>query len=392
MKNRRLFFICALLMIILGASDSLRGIFSPLFISEFGFSVTEVGIIVSVSYLGNLTCLLLGGVILDRIGKKKAFVIFILSLALSEAVLLSGRNYALLLIGFFLTLGISTMLNTAINLISNEFSVEKGLMFLNILFFLQGIGTVSSQFILTRYSTSIKAWNITLLSFIMVLLPLSFLFLKTEFSMEKKKKEETIGVHIGRKTYSLLLPALLSLAFYLIAEHGVTNYIMLYGTEYLDKTKETVGTALTLYSSGIMSGRLLLSPLIGKTGRKRMLLMSMALTFLSLFFVFTFDLLNLLFLTGFFCSIIYPTLVNSFKSYVPEKIEARTTTLMISAASLFDISFNALFGAAITSFGYGRSMKVIAASSFISLVFYIILLRTDSFEKTADEEKIGLER
>ncbi len=255
MKNKRLFVICAVLMVILGASDAMRGIFSPLFLSSFGFSVSKVGIIVSISYLGNLVCLLLGGIILDRLLSKKSFVIFVSVLALAELLLLRGSNYALILIGFFLTLGISTLLNTTINLVSGEFSSTKSLMYLNILFFLQGIGTTLSQFVLTKFSSSVKAWDTTLILFALVLLPVAFLFSRTEFKSDKREneeKEESPGK--GKSDIFSIVLIILSLAFYLIAEHAVTNYIMIYGMEYLGFSSSSVGNALTLFSLGIMSG------------------------------------------------------------------------------------------------------------------------------------------
>ena len=163
MRNKGLYAISAILMVILGVSDALRGIFTPLFTSVFGFSMSQVGLIVSASYLGNLICLLFGGMILDRIGRKRAMAAFIAALALSEILLLFGSEYAILLIGFFLALGISTLLNTTINLISDSFSATKSLMLLNALFFLQGIGTSGSQLILSAYSSSIKVWSLCLI-------------------------------------------------------------------------------------------------------------------------------------------------------------------------------------------------------------------------------------
>ena len=110
MKNKKLYFTCALLMILLGTSDALRGIFSPLFLKEFGLSMSQISIIVSASYLGNLVCLLFGGVILDKVGSKKAMVGFIILLICSELLLLLGAKYAFLLLGFFFSLGLCSRL------------------------------------------------------------------------------------------------------------------------------------------------------------------------------------------------------------------------------------------------------------------------------------------
>ena len=106
MRNKGLYAVCALLMVILGTSDALRGIFTPLFTSVYGFSMSQVGVIVSASYLGNLICLLFGGMLLDRMGRKRAMAMFIIALALSEVLLLFGSRYAMLVLGFFLSLGI----------------------------------------------------------------------------------------------------------------------------------------------------------------------------------------------------------------------------------------------------------------------------------------------
>ena len=194
MKNKALYIICALLMVILGLSDALRGIFTPLFTDIFGFSMAQVGIIVSASYLGNLVCLLFGGVILDKIGRKKAMALFVLALAISELILLGGRVYFLLVLGFFLTLGISTLLNTTMNLLSDSFSATKSLMLLNALFFLQGIGTSGSQFILSRFSSSVMVWNGVLIAMAVLLIPLCIAITRihTEGKAEVKKNEEAV--------------------------------------------------------------------------------------------------------------------------------------------------------------------------------------------------------
>ena len=134
MKNKKLYFTCALLMILLGTSDALRGIFSPLFLKEFGLSMSQISIIVSASYLGNLVCLLFGGVILDKVGSKKAMVGFIILLICSELLLLLGAKYAFLLLGFsYITLLSTSSIpipkagrESVIRLIHNKCIADKG--------------------------------------------------------------------------------------------------------------------------------------------------------------------------------------------------------------------------------------------------------------------------
>ena len=275
MRNKGLYIVSAALMVILGVSDALRGIFTPLFTSVFGFSMSQVGVIVSASYLGNLICLLFGGMILDKIGRKKAMALFIIALALSELLLLFGHQYAILLLGFFLALGISTLLNTTINLISDSFSATKSLMLLNALFFLQGIGTSGSQLILSAYSSSVSVWNGVLIAMALLLVPLAIavLRMKESDSIQSGKEEAAAGsthkIEIG-----MIGLIALTLGLYLIAEHGITNYIIMYGTEYIGVSAASAGLSLSLYSAGIMIGRLVLGTVVDRIGAEKMLFIS----------------------------------------------------------------------------------------------------------------------
>lgn len=371
MKNKALYIICALLMVILGLSDALRGIFTPLFTDVFGFSMAQVGIIVSASYLGNLVCLLFGGVILDKIGRKKAMAFFVLALAISELVLLGGRVYFLLVLGFFLTLGISTLLNTTMNLLSDSFSATKSLMLLNALFFLQGIGTSGSQFILSRFSSSVMVWNGVLIAMAVLLIPLCIAItrINTEGKAEVKKSEEASSENNVKKLQLFPIAMItISLGFYLIAEHGLTNYLIKYGTDYLKLTAAAAGLGLSLYSAGIMVGRLVLGQFVDRIGAKRMMLILLVAAFAVTAVVFTTGILQILFLTGLSVSLVYPTTVAMVRKYAPASLGARATTVAVSAASILDVIFNAVFGKAIDTFGYGSSMPVLLAALAIAAV------------------------
>lgn len=371
MRNRALYLVCALLMVLLGISDTLRGVFTPLFTEVYGFSMSQIGLIVSISYLGNLVCLLCGGFILDKIGRKKAIAAFALALALSELLLLGGREYLILAVGFFLALGISTLLNTAINLISDSFSSTRSLMLLNALFFIQGIGTSGSQLILSRFSASTAAWNAVLISIAVLLVPIAIAVsrMKIEAAPESDACHKDKG-HGSIRTMVLVLITL-SLGFYMIAEHGITNYLIMYGTGYLGISAASAGLSLSLFSAGIMTGRLLLGNLADRIGAEKMILASLILSAGLSSLAFGTAFLPLLFLVGFSASIVYPTTVSVIRRYVPDSLGARATTVAVSAASILDIIFNAVFGHAIDVSGYGFSMPVLCIAFGTAAVLMI---------------------
>lgn len=374
MKNKKIYFTCALLMILLGTSDALRGIFSPLFLTEFGLSMSQISIIVSASYLGNLVCLLFGGVILDKVGSKKAMVGFVILLMASELLLLLGAKYAFLLLGFFFSLGLSTLLNTTMIFLSREFSLKNPLFYLNILFFLQGIGTSLSQLVLTKFSSSIAVWNGVIISLAVLLIPIAFILFTSKFSDEKKADSNLNEIKKGRVNKLAIALLALALAFYLIAEHGVTNYIVLYGTQHLALDAGKVGVMLSLFSFGILSGRLILATVSDKIGGAKMVFICLLSASIGYSIVFAFNSLPLLFLCGFAVSIVYPTLTDLSKSFVPSYMSARATTIVVSLASILDIGFNFVFGSVIEAIGYSKSMAILPLALFISTAIMLSLL------------------
>ena len=59
-SSRLTFFAFVVLMVGLGSNDSLRGIFSTIFQEHFSLTTTQLGLIVTASYIGNLVFLLVG--------------------------------------------------------------------------------------------------------------------------------------------------------------------------------------------------------------------------------------------------------------------------------------------------------------------------------------------
>ena len=373
MKNKMLFAISALLMVLLGTSDALRGLFSPLCLKGFGFSESAIGVIVSASYLGNLVFLLFGGSLLDKLGLKKSMIIFIFMMMLSLLLLVFGYIYAILIAGFFLTLGLSTLLNTSINIASDSFSETKSLVYLNILFFMQGIGTSGSQLLLSPFSESQGVWNITLITLALLMIPI--LIILTKSNMKERKEENVESTrNEGKIEYKGLVLLVLALSFYTIAEHGVTNYIISYGIAE-GNTSAVMGRYLALYSLGIMSGRLILGALMAKLGERKMISLSLILGTISFFLIFFCSMLFLTFIAGFVISTLYPTLVALSRNFVPPSYGSRATTRVVSLASVFDIIFNFSFGFMTERFTFQSSMKILPLMMALALIVSIPLLR-----------------
>ena len=267
MKHTRLTFAAfVMLMVGLGSSDSLRGIFSPVFSSHFALSATQLGLIVTVSYIGNLVFLLVGGNVIERFEKKKALLALTGIWMAALAVFAFTDNYYLLLAGMFCAMGASTLLNTTLNLVTPLLFASSPAFFVNLLFFTQGIGTSGSQSLLGRYATDIGFWHKTNL----VLLALgAAAVLLLAFSTVPGPRAD--GPHPAKRQSGVLknraaLPLVFVFGFYFIAEHGVMNWLVAYATAGLGMEQAKASNYLAVFFGGVMLGRLVLSPLVDRLG------------------------------------------------------------------------------------------------------------------------------
>lgn len=160
-SNRRIALIgFAILMVGLGISDSLRGIFSGIFQTHFALTAKGLSTIIAVSYAGNLCFLLAGGRIMDKIDRKKAFLGFLAVWMCAMLVFLLTDNYYALLVGMFLAMGASTLLNTSITLITPFIFATSPAMIVNVLFFTQGIGTSGGQSLIGNLANDFGGWKV----------------------------------------------------------------------------------------------------------------------------------------------------------------------------------------------------------------------------------------
>ena len=248
MKHTRLTFAAfVVLMVGLGSSDSLRGIFSPVFSSHFALSATQLGLIVTVSYIGNLVFLLVGGNVIERFEKKKALLALTGIWMAALAVFAFTDNYYLLLAGMFCAMGASTLLNTTLNLVTPLLFASSPAFFVNLLFFTQGIGTSGSQYILGSHADGFAFWHKTNL----VLLALgAAAVLLLAFSTVPGPRAD--GPHPAKRQSGVLknraaLPLVFVFGFYFIAEHGVMNWLVAYATAGLGMEQAKASNYLAVF-------------------------------------------------------------------------------------------------------------------------------------------------
>ena len=340
---------------------------------------------VVISYVGNLLFLSVGGKMMDTFDRKKV-AMGMLGIWMA-AVLLNvlTDSYPMILLSKFLALGASTMLNTTVNLLTPMVCAGYAGMMVNIFFFIQGIGTSGSQFLLGRFAFSYDGWKmINGVLFAVGLVSLGLFAMvnlkpekeKTKPNTSQKKKPQDMP---GASIFWLLV---LMMGFYFIGEHGIMNWMLTYCMNALQMPSHTASAYLSIFWGGMTVGRLVFAPVVQKLGvRKSLKYFGGAGTVLFVTGVLSGSKgVILLSSSGLLISILYPTMVLFFQQIYPVSVVATKTGAIISAATIADIVFNAGFGALSDSMGIQISFLILPVCMVLYYCFYLLLLRVSPSE------------
>lgn len=363
-------FLCfAVLMFGLGSSDSLRGIFAPVFQNRYALSDTQLSLIVTISYVGNLLFLSLGGKLLDTFGRKTVVLSVTAIWVLSMLLNVVSDSYICILISMFFALGASTLLNTTVNILTPVvFSGYAGLM-VNIFFFIQGIGTSGSQFVLGRYGLSypgFKGVSFLLLligaaaGFLLILIPLGG-ERRPEHLQSEVKTEAPVTQANPKPAVFILLCTMIG--FYFIGEHGIMNWLFSYCIQAFQLPSGKASVYLSLFWGGMTVGRLIFAPVVQRQGTvKSIRIFGTVGTLLFCAGILTGENgILLLSISGLAISVLYPTMVLLIQQIYPAGVVATRTGAIISVATVADIVFNLFFGGITGAIGYRLSFMILPA-------------------------------
>ena len=384
-SSRLTFFAFVVLMVGLGSNDSLRGIFSTIFQEHFSLTTTQLGLIVTASYIGNLVFLLVGGNLSTRFSKKRVLQVLILIWMAALALFAFTSNYTVLLIGMALALGSSTLLNTTMNLITPLLFATAPGFFVNFLFFTQEIGTSGSQYILGSHADGFAFWQHTNLV-LLILGAVAFVLLLFCNVPEEAAAPADAPAQKGGYDWRIIVPYVLVFGFYFIAEHGVMNWMVAYGVDGLGLPQASAAKYLSVFFGGMMIGRLCLSPLVDKLGALKSLAAFGGVSCV-LYLIGSLGgavAMPIWAISGLSFSILYPTLVMSIRLYFPAQQVSGAAGTILSIASLADILFNVGFGKLVDMTGYAVSIRVLPLSM---LAFFIVFMLFTKFCKPTQKLK-----
>lgn len=363
------------MMLALGAGDSLRGTLSPVFCGHFRLDAAGFSGIVSASYLGNFLFLLFGGRAMSRFSRKAAvggclalWLLAMLSMAWSD-------SYLLLAVGMGVMMGASTLLNTCMNLTVPQLRPQSSGTWVNLLFFIQGIGTSACQSLAGNMVTEFRQWQVLALLFAVYGIfaaPLLLAPRYPELPAEKSGKD-AVRLLRDKRFYGYILV----FSLYFVAEHGMMNWYVNGAVAMKWQTQGQAANVTAAFFGAVMVGRMVLSALPDRIGVGRALRLCACCAAL-LYCVGMILGKNggaCLVLCGFAASILYPTLVMSMALVWGPRAAGRAGGTVLALASIADIVFSACFGPFIQRVGYRAAFYLLPVSMVLCAAAILLLFR-----------------
>jgi len=301
---------CFLSFFVFGFTDNLKGPTLPSMLAELNISYGTGGNIFFGEYLGFLIATLITGILADRFGLKSVMLLagIFLGIGVSgysffqSAVLLSGSL-------FILGMGLGA-LELGPNAIIVSLHHERKGLYLNLMAVLHGLGSlIAPLFVGWILSLGISwraayQWDLLLIALFVII----FIFLRFPKAEEKAQLDFR---HIPQIAFKGHLPWFyLAITFYVAAEIGMGSWLVTFLQQTRGNSVATSNQALSIFFAMLMAGRLLGGFFVHRIGYLRsILIMSIGGIFCVIAGLFgPKEFFFLLPTTGFFLSIIFPTI------------------------------------------------------------------------------------
>jgi MFS transporter, FHS family, glucose/mannose:H+ symporter len=301
---------CFLAFFVFGFTDNLKGPTLPAMLAELNFNYGTGGNILFGEYLGFLIATLITGILADRFGLKSVILLAGLFLGIGVSGYSTFSSASLLFISVFVVgMGLGSLELGPNATIVSLYHERKGL-YLNLMSVMHGLGSflapLFAGWLLSRDVSwrVVYRWDLLLA----VLFVVVFLFLRFPKAEEKSQLDFR---HIPQIAFKYGLPWFyVAICFYVAAEIGMGQWLVTYLQDIRGASMSSSTQSLSVYFAMIMIGRFIGGFLVQRVGYLRSILFVSIGGVLSLIggLFGPKEISFLLPFTGFFFSIIFPTL------------------------------------------------------------------------------------
>lgn len=372
-------------MIFSAVADNTKGIFIPVFKSNFHINDTKIGFMLTSASIGYIIFTYVGGILCEKSGQKKVFLYGFTAIASSLFMLSCCTNFSFLAFAMFvMNIGLS-MCAIATNTVIPILFLNYQAIIMNFTHFCYGLGSSVGQSIIGMLIFKGISWRkiYFTVGFIYIVIFIIFSFIKIpEAHKAQKPTERNNNIGKGSKIKNkLIIFYAAALGTYVFAETATGNWFVNYMNKvfYLDTDRSSFYLALFF---GIFAlGRLIGGFVVEKKGYLNTVLLSLIIAAL----LYTSGIilkgkgLMLISVSSFFFSIVFPTLVLSASKTFKER-SSYITGIIITCASTSNMLLNLLMGHLNDTIGIYQTFYIIPASLCASIVCVFVLYK---YTKTA---------
>lgn len=373
-------FVCFLAFFLFGFTDNLKGPTLPAMLAELNIDYATGGNIFFGQYLGFLIATMITGIIADRFGLKSVLVIAGICLLIGVSGYSTFQTAFLLSASLFVIgLGLGAF-ELGPNAIIVEIHPQRKGLFLNLMSVLHGLGSLiaplfaSWLFTLNVSWQAIYRWDLLLIAL--------FIFIVFLLRFPKSHGKSQIDFrHIPNFAFKGNLPIFyVAIALYVAAEIGIASWLVAYLQDIRNISITSSNQALSLFFATLMIGRLIGSFFVHQLGYIRSILFAGIGSFIVLTIGILTNLNIFLSITGFFFSIIFPTITAVVSDEVHENVNT-ILGVLFTAAGVGATIGPWVMGLASTAFGLqiGFGFSSIFVALFI--ISLLLLLRKTPYQK-----------
>lgn len=367
-----------IMMILAAAAENVRGLFIPLFKSDFSLNDTEIGFMLTVSSMGYLTFTYIGGILCDKIGQKNVFTAGFAVLVVSLSGLWASKSFILLLIFMFgLNMGLA-LISIAINTIIPVLFLSFQAMLMNLTHFCYGLGSTIVQRVSGILLFNGIGWRSIYLAEAGLFLVVFLLFLPIKIPNTHKssnKDNESVkssALFKNRLVYFYMI----GLGFYVFAEMGTASWLVNFIEKiyFFDKSRSSF--YLALFFGLLTVGRLIGGFIAERVGYLRLVLISVGIAAVLFFIGINVGEagLTIISISGLFFAVTFPTVVVTISKVFKEH-GAYATGIIVTASSALNMVLNMIMGYLNDTIGVYKSFYLIPAGLVVSFLFIYAIYR-----------------
>lgn len=379
-KTNNVILICFMfiIMAVMAGAENLINIFIPLFKQDFALDNSMVGTIVSMGSFAYLVFTFIGGILSEKFGQKKVFIIGLSTMVISLILYRTVDSYFTLLLNVgLMNIGIS-LISIAINTVIPVMVISFQAIIMSMTHFFYGAGSASGQAIGNALYSRGENWQsiYSIFAIVMFIILVAFIFVRVP-SIEVNDNREKISFKNMFRN-KLVYFYIFGLGFYVIAEMGTVRWLTNYIVDTYAYSQSKSGMYITLFTIIFSIGRLLGGFIVEKLGYLNSIVKSLMIgtVLYTLGLILGAKGLVLLSASGLFLAITYPIVLVSM-SGVFKRNTASITGVVVTCATTINMLGQMLIGRLSDTVGTHSALFVVPVCLVISIIFLTLIKKED---------------